>query len=195
MTSAMAPLLGGVDLLERAINYALGALHGVTGTDLAAPTPCVGWDLRALLGHLDDSLLALREAADTGRVSLAGAPDPVDPVAAVRSHACELLGAWTAPAATGSRDVAVDDLALTTGIVTTTGALEVAVHGWDVAVARGHRRPLPDALATDLLALCPLLVSDIDRPVRFAAPIPLPRGAAAGDRLLAFLGRGTGAEQ
>jgi len=144
MTSAMAPLLGGVDLLERAINYALGALHGVTGTDLAAPTPCVGWDLRALLGRRP------------------------------------------------SRDVAVDDLALTTGIVTTTGALEVAVHGWDVAVARGHRRPLPDALATDLLALCPLLVSDIDRPVRFAAPIPLPRGAAAGDRLLAFLGRGTG---
>jgi uncharacterized protein (TIGR03086 family) len=177
----------GIGLLERAITYAMGTLHGVTDADLAASTPCAHWDLGALLGHLDDSLLALREAADAGRVSLAGEPEPADPVAAVRAHARELLGAWTAPAATGDVDLA--DLTLTTGIVTTTGALEIAVHGWDVAVARGHCRPLPDALATDLLELCHLLVTDADRPARFAAPIPLPRGASAGDRLLAFLGR------
>lgn len=186
-------MIDGIGLLERAITYALGALHGVTDADLAAPTPCAHWDLRALLGHLDDSLLALREAADAGRVSLAGEPDPVDPVAAVRAHARELLGAWTAPVTTGAVDLA--DLTLTTSIVTTTGALEVAVHGWDVAAARGHRHPLPDALAADLLALCPLLVTDADRPTRFAAPIPLPRGASAGNRLLAFLGRGTGTRQ
>jgi uncharacterized protein (TIGR03086 family) len=188
---ALAPLLGGVGLLERAINYTLGALHPVTAEDLAAPTPCRSWDLRALLAHLDESLLALHEAVALGHVTLtradesAGVP-PGDPVAAVRARAGALLGAWTS---TRRADVMVGDAALTTGILATAGALEVAVHGWDVARAAGRGRPLPPVLAEEMLALSPFLVTDADRPARFAAPVALPAPASAGDRLLAFLGR------
>ncbi|MDP9319453.1 MAG: hypothetical protein M3O94_10385 [Actinomycetota bacterium] len=32
-------------------------------------------------------------------------------------------------------------------LVTGAGAIEVAVHGWDVAVACGQQRPLPEQLA------------------------------------------------
>jgi uncharacterized protein (TIGR03086 family) len=184
----LAPLLGGVGLLERAINYTLGALHPVTGADLAAPTPCRSWDLRTLLAHLDESLLALHEAAALGRVALTCAEEPGlgDPVATVRARASALLGAWTS---TRRADVEVGDAALTTGIVATAGALEVAVHGWDVARAAGRGRPLPPALAEEMLALSPLLVTEADRPARFAAPVPIPARAGAGERLLAFLGR------
>jgi uncharacterized protein (TIGR03086 family) len=187
MTAGGAPaLLGGVGLLERAINYTLGALHAVTPADLPAPTPCAAWTLRELLTHLDESLLTLHEAA-TGRLDLAPAPrTSADPVTAVRERASDLLGAWTHTTRTTTT---VGDTDLTTGIVATAGAMEVAVHGWDVARSTGRGRPLPAGLAEEMLALSPLLVSPADRPARFAAPVPVPAGAAAGDRLLAFLGR------
>jgi uncharacterized protein (TIGR03086 family) len=187
---ATAALIGGLGLLERAINYTLGSLHVVTPQALSQPTPCLGWDLRALLGHLNDSLMALHQAIDIGYVDLdmsAETGPAVDPVATLRNRACRLLGAWTN--ADGPHMINVSGLPLTTGIVTCTGAIEVAVHGWDVARACGWYRPVPPSLAEDLLDLAPLFVTDADRPMRFAAPVDVPPLAGPGDRLIAFLGR------
>ena len=65
MTDHATPaLIGGIGLLERALSYALGSLHLVTPSVLPSRTPCPQWDLRALLRHLNDSLLALHEAVD-----------------------------------------------------------------------------------------------------------------------------------
>jgi uncharacterized protein (TIGR03086 family) len=185
------PLLDGVGLLERAVDYALGSLDAVSADDLGRPTPCAEWDLRALLDHLNDSLLALHEAAALGQVypdigDYAAGPS-VDPVAVLRDRATRLVGAWTPPAP--RREVAFGDLSLTTAIVTTTGALEVAVHGWDVARACDTDRTIPAGLADDILDVVPVLVAADDRPDRFAAAVEPPFGAAAGDRLVAFLGR------
>jgi len=174
------------DLLERAVTYTLGALRAVPATALGLPTPCRGWPLRVLLAHVDDALLALHEAAELGRVPLDPGDEPADPAAAARERAHLVLGAWSRPPR-GSVSVAGADLA--TGLLTGAGAVEVAVHGWDVARTLDRDHPLPATLAEDLLELSPLLVTDLDRPARFAPPIPLPRGAPAGDRLLAFLGR------
>lgn len=185
-----APLLDGVGLLERAVDYALGSLDEVAGADLGLPTPCADWDLRALLDHLNDSLLALHEAAALGQVY----PDigdyaatALDPVAVLRDRATRLVGAWAPPAP--RREVAFGDLSLTTAIVTTTGALEVAVHGWDVARTCGADATIPAGLADDILGIAPLLVAATDRPALFAAPVEPPFGATPGDRLVAFLGR------
>ncbi|MCT2587899.1 TIGR03086 family metal-binding protein [Actinophytocola gossypii] len=174
------------DLLERAVGYALGALRSVPPAALGLPTPCRGWPLRVLVAHVDDALLALHEAADLGRVRLEPPEDPADPVSAARERARLVLGAWSRPSR-ASVSVAGTDLAA--DLLTTAGAVEVAVHGWDVARALGRDHPLPAALAAELLELSPALVTDVDRPSRFAPPIPLPRGAPPGDRLLAFLGR------
>jgi uncharacterized protein (TIGR03086 family) len=217
--STTTALTGGVALLERAMAYTLGSLALVTPEAMSNPTPCVEWDLRALLHHMNDSLLALQEAIAVGRVGLdpagdcadwagdcpdwagdcgdpardCGDPagdcgDPAgDPVATLRNRACRMIGAWAN--ARGPGEISIADRRLTSGIVAATGAVEVAVHGWDVARACGEVRDIPPALAEELLELCTLLVDDTDRPERFAARVDLPRPAGPSDRLVAFLGR------
>jgi uncharacterized protein (TIGR03086 family) len=188
-----AALFGDSALLERAISYTLGNLHMVTATALSRPTPCSEWDLRELLAHLNDSLLALCDALSLGRVGLSPADDPggagdlaADPVAMLRTRAGQLLGAW---AGTHEDLVSVGGCPLPNRIVACAGAVEVAVHGWDVAHACGYGRPIPPGLAEELLRLSPLLVTAADRPARFAWPVIVPPPASPGDRLLAFLGR------
>jgi uncharacterized protein (TIGR03086 family) len=78
---------------------------------------------------------------------------------------------------------------LDTTVLAAAGALEIAVHGWDVAQACGEDRPLPESLAATLLAVAPLVVRAEDRPGRFAAPYDVPPTATASERLLAFVGR------
>lgn len=190
-TRASAALIGGIVLLERALNYTLGSLRIVTPAAMSQPTCCQGWDLRALLAHLNDSLVALDEAVGLGQVPLRGSGDLIDPdddpVGSLRSRACRLLGAWVAT--DGDHPVLVAGLPLSAEIVAGTGAVEVAVHGWDVAQACGWRRPIPPSLAAELLDLLPLLVTEADRPSRFAAPVRVHPWAGPGDRLLAYLGR------
>jgi uncharacterized protein (TIGR03086 family) len=198
-----APAWPGVGLLERAVGYTLGCLRLVTPDALCRPTPCAEWDLRMLLAHLDDGLLALTEAATDSRVRLTPEPSCAtvpDPVVQVREHARQLLGAWVRapryplgmpdPATAGhGGGVEIADTRLAAGLVVCAGAIEVCAHGWDVATACGAEQPIPPALATDLLDLAPLVVAGEDRPVRFAAPLAAPPGAAPGARLLAYLGR------
>jgi uncharacterized protein (TIGR03086 family) len=190
---AAATLFGATGLLERAISYTLGNLHNVTSAAFAYPTPCREWDLSALLAHMNDSLVALQEAIDLGRVGLSPVSDeagrPADPVAALRERAGRLLAAC---ADAGGDLVSVGGCPVPTSIVTCAGAVEVAVHGWDVAQACGHGRPIPPRLAGELLRLSPLLVTSGDRPGRFAAPVTVPPRASQGDRLIAFLGRRPG---
>jgi uncharacterized protein (TIGR03086 family) len=185
----LVPLLGGVGLLEHAVEYLVGNLEVVTPASLSNPTPCSEWDMAALLRHLNDSLTALTEAADVGLVGVHPIIDEStgnDRVALVRDRAQAAVHAWSR---TGRSLVAVNGWQLTSTIVVSTGALEVAVHGWDIARACGRHQPIPAHLAEDLLVLSMVLVTDRDRPVRFAPPVFVPRAASPSDRLVAFLGR------
>jgi uncharacterized protein (TIGR03086 family) len=187
MIGGSASLTGGVGLLERAISYTLAGLGAAGPEHLSAPTPCAGWDLRALLAHLNDSLLALHEAAWAGRIRPIVSDVDGDPVELVRERARRMLGAWVAAPSPGP--VAIADVSVTTSVVAGAGALEVAVHGWDVARACGLDHQIPDGLAVELRELAPLFITDADRPALFAAPVACPPGATPSDRLLAFLGR------
>jgi len=53
-------------------------------------------------------------------------------------------------------------------------ARELAVHGWDVAQASGHPRPIP----ADLLAISALLLSDGNRYPLFGPPLRPPVAAS-----------------
>lgn len=192
------PPAGALGLLERAIGYTRASLALVTSGQLRNPTPCESWTLYDLLRHMDDSLVSLQEAADHGYVSLhpAAGPDghtgrePEDAeqlVDALRARACALLGAWTDDH--GAELVSVAGCPITAGMLASTGAVEITVHGWDVARACGRDLPVPASMARDLLRVAPLLVSDDDRPSRFAPVVGVSPEATPGERLLAFLGR------
>jgi uncharacterized protein (TIGR03086 family) len=199
-------LTAGFGLLEQAIRYALAhpglgesepTELGEAATELLSrPTPCADWDLRTLLLHVSDSLDVLHEAISTGFVDSAPAPcecdrlEP-DPVSGLRRGAANMLAicAGCATAEPSDRAVAIADRDLTVSIVAMTGALEIAVHGWDIREACGNSKPIPFGLATALLPIVPLLVAPGSRAGLFAEPVPVPPVSSPGDRLVAFLGR------
>lgn len=177
----------GVGLLERAIGYALGSVHAIEPVELELPTPCRGWDLRMLLRHVSESFTALQEAVD-GRVALGSVDrgEPEDPASDFRLAAVRLLGSWSRTPGL-ERIVLIGDCPTTTTAVTAAGALEVAVHGWDISTARHRRRPIPEPLAVELLPLAHRLV--VDRTGLFDPPLVVPDGLGPAAALLAHLGR------
>ncbi|HEY0002283.1 MAG TPA: maleylpyruvate isomerase N-terminal domain-containing protein, partial [Actinoplanes sp.] len=80
-------LRGGCAVLERAVAYALGNLALVSAPLLARPTPCPRWDLATLLRHLADSMAAVQEAADEGRVARTSPPAAGPVIPLVRDRA------------------------------------------------------------------------------------------------------------
>jgi uncharacterized protein (TIGR03086 family) len=176
-------------LFARAAGHALESLAEVTDADLGRPTPCGDWDLRTLLLHLADTADGLTGLALTGELVLPSPPrtDDPDPAAVARDRLLHLLGVLTSAAADdrpGTRDHAAHALAAARG-----GAIELAVHGWDVATACGSGRRMPPGLAAAVLETATSLVEDGARPGLFAAPVAPPPDAGPEDRLVAFLGR------
>jgi uncharacterized protein (TIGR03086 family) len=196
---------GPIGLLAGAISYTLGVCALVRPEDVALPTPCADWDLGTLLGHLGHSMADLETALRAGRLDLERPGTPPDPPAGVpaagalvdvlRDRAAVLLSVSycyavpETPEGPG-RFVAVGGLPVPAGLVVCTGAVEIAVHGWDVSAALGAAAPIPAALATRMLRLCPLLVAG--REGLFALPVEVPAQASPGDRLVGYLGRHPG---
>lgn len=197
-------------LLDEALAWTGDCLALVGDHALDRPTPCSEWDLGRLLAHMNDSLTALLEAAGLGGVGLGGvgldgagldgaglgrvgaaetarAAHPTDLVDVLLARACAAREAWRSRAT--SAPVRVGELWLGRDTVLVVGALEVAVHGWDVARSVGAWRALPDSLAVPLYDVALNVVSGPDRGRRFAAPVEVPATAAPGVRLLGHLGR------
>jgi uncharacterized protein (TIGR03086 family) len=179
-------------LLDQALSYATRSVLDVTPALLPRPTPCRGWNLDLLLRHASESLAALHDGTVTGHVGLIpAAPDrdpAADPARLFRDQAGRLLAAR---AVAGCRRQVVDvgDLPLPAIALECTGAIEIAVHAWDISQACDQRRPIPDALATILLAIAPLLIPETGRYPLFGPPVRPTAEASPGDRLVAFLGR------
>jgi uncharacterized protein (TIGR03086 family) len=191
---------GAIGLLVGAISYMLGVCAPIGPAEMTLPTPCADWDLAMLLGHLCRSMADLETALRTGQLDL---EEPAsaggDPVEVLRDRAAQLLCAgycFGGP----ERFVAVGGLPMPAGLVACTGAVEIAVHGWDVSAARARAgrdgagrgadvrgTPIPAGLAARMLRLSPLLVAG--REGLFAVPVEVPAEASPGDRLVGYLGR------
>jgi uncharacterized protein (TIGR03086 family) len=190
---SMSGQSGATGLLAGAISYALGACALIGPGEMTLPTPCPEWNLALLLGHLGDSMADLEMAIRTGRLD---SDDPAaqaegDPVEVLRDRAAQLLCASYCYADPECL-VTIGGLPMPAGLVTCTGAVEIAVHGWDVMAAlaradRGRGAPIPAALATRMLRLGPLLMAG--REGLFAVPVEVPAQASPSDRLVGYLGR------
>jgi uncharacterized protein (TIGR03086 family) len=189
----MASSVSNASLLAGSAAYAISCVRHVTPGVLSWPTPCAGWDVTTLLRHVNDSLTAVHEGIAAGNLG----PGPADPaagnqgmslVATFCDLACGLLAA-SVTADNQHRPITIADRSLPASTLISVAAVEVAVHGWDIACACQRRRPIPPALATGLLQVVPPLVPPAARNALFAAPVPLPPRASPSDQLIAWLGR------
>ena len=191
MSSVPGPVRppGAAEMLERALVYSRAALGSVRPEDLALPTPCPGWSLARLLRHMDDSLAAMADAASAPHLSLAPASSPREaaaPVARPRRRACTLVGRW---GAADAGTVGFGGLAVEREALGRVGALEITLHGWDVAQACGPALPLPPVLAMDLWPVARDHLGAADLPCRVGAELQVADAATPQQRLLALSGR------
>ncbi len=188
MSTASPP--ASVAVLDSAVTWTHSCLQLARTSDLSLPTPCADWDLGKLLHHMDDSLAALGEAAELGRVrvvDLDSREDPGRTIDRIVQRACATRAAWFHRVT--SAPISVGDLALGRDTLAMVGALEIAVHGWDVAQAVGSGQRIPEDLAARLYDVAQLVVTPDERGTRFADAVDVPPDAPVSTRLLAHLGR------
>lgn len=182
-----------VELLERAVAYTRGSLLLVRPEDLTRATPCSQWDLCDLLRHLDDSLEAMGVAAQATSLTLVPAPTPaggLDLLDSICARARALLGHWH-PSLAG--EVELGDVSLSREVLGAVGALEITLHGWDVARSLGRHRPIPPLLALDLWPIARDHITEADRPAPFGLALEVGDWASAQEHLLAHAGRSAAA--
>ncbi len=179
-----------VAVLDSAVIWTHSCLQLARTSDLSLPTPCTRWDLGQLLEHMEDSLTALGEAADLGRVRVSQRREHEDTdrvIDRIVQRACATRAAWQRRLT--SAPISVGDLALGRDTTAMVGALEIAVHGWDVAQVVGGPQRIPEDLAARLYDVARAVVTPDERGFRFAAPVPVAATAPMSTLLLAHLGR------
>jgi uncharacterized protein (TIGR03086 family) len=192
----------GVDL-SAAFDSTMGVLRKVEPQDLAKPTPCQSWDVAALINHIvsaarwwaamvsGDAGLEVAEGADFvggGRGGSGGG----DFVAAYEESIRITLGAFAAEGA-AERMVTAPFGEFPGAVLATFAATDQFTHGWDLARAIGLDTDLAPDLATALLAVAEVSITDElrgpDTEASFGPKRSAPDGASAADRLAAYLGR------
>lgn len=163
--------------------------------DWERPTPCTEWDVRALVNHVVGANLRytlLLHGAPEYEVGATRAADNLgeDPVASFLATAAEVLAAF------GEEGASARVVRHRAGERTGAGllvmrVLDVAVHGWDLAVAIGDERTMaPDVVA--LLLEGPPDLTGARQLAAFAQPSEeAPVNASPQARLLHMVGRGT----
>jgi uncharacterized protein (TIGR03086 family) len=184
--------MSDVEAVERAVAVFCAQAAGVTTADLDRGTPCVGWDVRTLLGHVAGFYDAVADALHGERVDLVAASIDVgdDPAHQVESAATRMLLAWREPDALDrTLETTIRDMpaALATRIVTGDSLL----HAWDLARAFDRQLTMPDDLAAAQLAMMQQYYDPATRgPGRgFDVAVDWPTTAPVQERLVALSGR------
>jgi uncharacterized protein (TIGR03086 family) len=181
-----------ISIVQRSIGQTGEIVAGVKPDQLAASTPCVDWDVRALLNHTIAALKMFDNAARGGEFDGSiFAADQVgsDPTASYESAAGGLRDAlaqpgvleamWIMPFGTVPGMMAV-------GFAT----LELAQHGWDIARATGQQPNFDPAVTETAFSTAKMAPAEFVRvPGVFGPESDCPPDAPAHDQLAAFVGR------
>lgn len=179
------------ELLAMARERAVVVVRGISDESLVAPTPCVEYDVKALVNHLYQVIvqfqrLAAKEASDFGDT-----PDRVTGNAAWREglalEADRLVAAWSVP---GAEEGTTGGMNMPARLVGSMALLDLTVHVWDLARATGQEYPGADeAVVAELAGAVDELAPTARRMGVFGEPVAEPEGASAFERLLARTGR------
>lgn len=190
--------MAGIDDVDRAAAAVLPLVAGLTPDDLARPTPCEAWNVRALVNHLTfgnrlfagilrgeqppplDELLRLRDIDRLGD----------DPPAALEASVDEFRTAFRQPEVAG-QTFPTPAGPMPADVVAAIRVAELLVHGWDLARALHEPATFPDDLAERALGLWRERLATMPRHAGgpFGPEQPVRDDAPAIDRLAALLGR------
>ncbi|WP_232662849.1 TIGR03086 family metal-binding protein [Pseudonocardia sp. TRM90224] len=146
-------------LHRRALDDTTGLIARIGPDDLTRPSPCVGWDLRALLGHMvgqNHGFAAAVEDGDAPRSAYAERPPEPDAVEADWKESADRLATAFAAA---DLDTPVrmaemsDDMRFPAGLVLSFHLLDSTVHAWDVATTLGIAYTPDDELVAATLKI------------------------------------------
>ncbi|QBS41183.1 TIGR03086 family metal-binding protein [Nocardia sp. CS682] len=195
------------DVLAESYRALATVVAGVRDDQWQLPTPCSAWNVTQVVQHAAGDQLAY--AATLG---IGGGPseNPFEPSghidgapAALVGDAIEQTAAAWATVADGTESVPtpLPHGVLATPVAAVMGALDAAVHAWDIAIATGQPSPLTEELAGYLLTAArsghPAPGSgeetEIVEPLRqwgaYAAIVDGKSEDTAVDQLLRYLGR------
>ncbi len=191
-----------LELHRRSVAGLRTVVDRVTPADLDRPTPCAGWDLRALLEHMtgqDRGFAAAVRAARTGDDldASAFAPHPLGPSPATTlAEGLDEVVAAFAAGADGPVLMAEFDRRVPTPIVVQMHLIDTLVHGWDVAATLGVQDDYVTRLDAEVvgaaLAMSEQIPDDEYRETpgaSFAHALSAPQDADPWTRVLTLLGR------
>jgi uncharacterized protein (TIGR03086 family) len=189
------------ELDRRAVEVSRGLVRNVTTAQLGLPTPCVEWDLGALLAHMTVQHRGFARAVAGERTELADwqpAPVTEDMAAAYCSAVDIVIAAFGAPGAENGRAYLPEirgGITVPAGMAMGFHFVDYVVHSWDVAVSLG----LPVEFDDDVLAAALRVAGQVpdDEASRgpgtaFASSLAVPDDAGPLDRVLTMLGRSPG---
>jgi uncharacterized protein (TIGR03086 family) len=182
-----------VELLERAVAATAATVRGVRPDQYETPSPCAGWNVRALLNHLiaANRYFAASAAGQAPDAVLWGADHLADgePAKLYDEATRTALEAFAVPGATDR--VATMRSGKPGPPVASLFLVEQVLHGWDLATATGQDRG-GDPVVTQ--AVYDAWYGRVPAEVRelgtvFGPEQPCPSDAPLADRLAAYLGR------
>lgn len=179
-----------IDTLDRAVTAATTVVDGIADDQLDLPSPCTEWNVRAVLNHVVTGQL-MAQAMLVGRSHPDRKADHLGrrPKATFTGTIAETRDALGQPG--------VMERTLTTPFGEQPGAtvafmlaVELVVHGWDLARATDQSTDLDPELAEAMLVRVRDQLGERPRHLTpYGEPQPVPAQATAADRLAAYLGR------
>jgi uncharacterized protein (TIGR03086 family) len=167
--------------------------RGAAKAPLDRPTPCAGWDLRALVNHwvlYTSHGLEHRALRTPLPDELTGRDFTADPdwAGAYAEQLDRAVAAWDDPAV-WEGEVDLGTAAIPAAELAQMIVKEMAVHGWDVAVSTGQDLHVSEGAARLVLDVVERHGELYRRYDGFADPVAVPDGAPVFERALAASGR------
>lgn len=177
-------------LVDRGLDFFGDAVRRVTGDEWNAATPCEGWNVRELVGHVVGVLGIARSVLDGGALAGSLAPAEVDgdPVAAWEDVAGRVRELLVGVDLSEERDTVLGRH--TVAFSLSFPAMDLFLHTWDLGRALGREVRLPDDVVAWIDGFVRRLPPERLRGSRtFGPEQPAPPDADPTTRLMAFLGR------
>ncbi|MFH8566881.1 TIGR03086 family metal-binding protein [Streptomyces sp. NPDC017993] len=182
------------ELLDAAAGAALPVLCEVSDDELGQRTPCTEYDVRSLINHLFQVVVAFQTLAGKKEVDFRHTPDRIAEFGArwpdrFAEESARLVEAWAAP---GAEEGLTGGMNLPARTVGRMALLDLTVHAWDVARAIGRPYTPAPGCVPELRQLAADMGPTARKMQVFGEPVAVPEGASELDELLAATGRDPG---